>query len=265
MHQQPKRSAPDGGSAPLGEARRPTRPRREAIGRASAQAALAAAAVVASQLAPAATGAIAIVAAVSVGLVGLIGLVGLRAEAAGTRADAAVAGAGVTGSASAAPLPVDAAADRATPMSAPAEDESHARLLREVLPVWQRQLDAARVLAERTTEDTLSAFGGIADGIERAIGGGAQTPGGAGLVALRADIDRALVGFQAQDRMNQMLTTVVADIGRMSEQLSPEGVRVATGAAKWLERLDASYTMQEQRSLHQDQPVSPRATGVEYF
>ncbi len=138
-------------------------------------------------------------------------------------------------------------------------------LLREVLPVWQRQLEATRVLAERTTDDTLGTFGAIAEGLERSIAAPSATPARDEQRALRDQVDRALVTFQAQDRISQMLATITADIDRMNDLLSGDGDRARPAAAQWLERLDASYTMPEQRSLHHDQPAATRSHGVEYF
>ena len=82
---------------------------------------------------------------------------------------------------------------------------------------------------------------------------------------IQADIDDILVGLQAQDRLSQMLNSVTDDIGRMDAYLGGGEDEAAHSAVTWLERLDASYTMEEMRSsLHHTTNVDT-GTSVEFF
>jgi len=79
------------------------------------------------------------------------------------------------------------------------------------------------------------------------------------------DLERIFVGLQGQDRLSQMLEAVSSDMDRFTAWL--EGAPDPAGAtpARWLERLEASYTMEEQRSSHHDTKVIEREAGVEFF
>lgn len=82
---------------------------------------------------------------------------------------------------------------------------------------------------------------------------------------VRAEVERVLMGFQAQDRFNQMLGNICEDMERLQHWLHQEGDLSANQAAVWLERLEASYTMEAQRTQHHGQRQIEREAQVEFF
>jgi len=84
-------------------------------------------------------------------------------------------------------------------------------------------------------------------------------------VAVQEEFERVLMNFQTQDRLSQMLCCVMDDINRLNEWLQQGGDLSAAQAGEWLARLDASYTMEEQRSEHHGNTSIQRETAVEFF
>jgi methyl-accepting chemotaxis protein len=84
-------------------------------------------------------------------------------------------------------------------------------------------------------------------------------------MAVRDEVERVLVGFQSQDRLSQMLENVTTDIARLTSWLEQGGDVSEAQASEWLARLDASYTMEEQRSQHHGHAVIERETAIEFF
>ncbi|HMY98871.1 MAG TPA: hypothetical protein PLU79_04385, partial [Burkholderiaceae bacterium] len=82
---------------------------------------------------------------------------------------------------------------------------------------------------------------------------------------VRAEVERVLMGFQAQDRFNQMLGNICEDMERLQHWLHQQGDLSANQAAVWLERLEASYTMEAQRTQHHGQRQIEREAQVEFF
>lgn len=82
---------------------------------------------------------------------------------------------------------------------------------------------------------------------------------------VRAEVERVLMGFQAQDRFNQMLGSICEDMERLKQWLEQQGDLSANQAAVWLERLEASYTMEAQRTQHHGQRQIEREAQVEFF
>lgn len=82
---------------------------------------------------------------------------------------------------------------------------------------------------------------------------------------VRADVERVLMGFQAQDRFNQMLGSITEDMQRLQDWLSQRGDLSSNQAAVWLARLESAYTMEAQRSQHHGQQVIERDNQVEFF
>jgi methyl-accepting chemotaxis protein len=79
------------------------------------------------------------------------------------------------------------------------------------------------------------------------------------------EFERVLMNFQTQDRLSQMLCCVMDDMNRLTEWLQQGGDLSAAQAGEWLARLDASYTMEEQRSDHHGNTSIQRETAVEFF
>ncbi len=84
-------------------------------------------------------------------------------------------------------------------------------------------------------------------------------------VAVQDEYERVLMSFQSQDRLSQMLNCVSEDIVRLAEWLREGKDLSAAQAGEWLARLDASYTMEEQRSEHHGNTTIQRETTVEFF
>jgi methyl-accepting chemotaxis protein len=82
---------------------------------------------------------------------------------------------------------------------------------------------------------------------------------------VQADLETIFVSLQSQDRLSQMLTTVTEDMGRFNALSAGESDATAGSAREWLDRLEASYTMEELRSSHHDTVVIDRQAEVEFF
>jgi len=82
---------------------------------------------------------------------------------------------------------------------------------------------------------------------------------------VQADLEKIFMGLQSQDRQSQMLGSVTDDMGRFSNWLHGATDPAAAAPALWLERLEASYTMEDMRSSHHDTVKIDRAAGVEFF
>lgn len=83
--------------------------------------------------------------------------------------------------------------------------------------------------------------------------------------AVHQEVERVMVNFQSHDRLSQMLCCVMDDMRRMCEWVQQGGDLDATQAGEWLARLDASYTMEEQRAEHFGNTSIQRETAVEFF
>jgi methyl-accepting chemotaxis protein len=83
--------------------------------------------------------------------------------------------------------------------------------------------------------------------------------------AVQEEYERVLMNFQSQDRLSQMLGCVSEDIVRLAEWVREGKDLSAAQAGEWLARLDASYTMEEQRSEHHGNTTIQRETTVEFF
>jgi methyl-accepting chemotaxis protein len=82
--------------------------------------------------------------------------------------------------------------------------------------------------------------------------------------SVQQGISEALVHFQFQDRVSQMLWTVVHDMEKLSDWLetSPTGLE----AEKWLAELERTYTTQEQIAIHKGiEFQTPTSSDVTFF
>lgn len=82
---------------------------------------------------------------------------------------------------------------------------------------------------------------------------------------LRDEIDRVFVAFQFQDRMNQMLGGIRDDMARFTDWIAQHDQANRNDAMRWLEALEQTYTMEEQRSHHHGTVEVRRSAGVEFF
>jgi len=81
----------------------------------------------------------------------------------------------------------------------------------------------------------------------------------------QADVDNIMMSLQSQDRLNQMLQSVTGDMVRLERWLSGDPDEAARSAADWLGRLEASYTMEDLRSVHHGTARIEQQAGVEFF
>lgn len=82
---------------------------------------------------------------------------------------------------------------------------------------------------------------------------------------VQGELERILVGLQSQDRLNQMLESVTTDMKRMHAWLDGAADEAAHSPHKWLERLEANYTMEEMRTSHHGTVQIEKASEVEFF
>ena len=82
---------------------------------------------------------------------------------------------------------------------------------------------------------------------------------------LHDEIETVFMSLQGQDRLEQMLAGVCRDIERLEHWLEVERPAGHADAARWLEQLERTYTMQEQRSRHHGTVQMSHAAAVEFF
>jgi methyl-accepting chemotaxis protein len=78
-------------------------------------------------------------------------------------------------------------------------------------------------------------------------------------------LDGAYVHFQFGDRVSQMLDIVTENMVRFTRWVQANPKATQTDAAEWLTQLEASYTMEEQRSHHHGNVHVERGSCVEFF
>ncbi len=81
----------------------------------------------------------------------------------------------------------------------------------------------------------------------------------------QAEIEAILMGLQGHDRINQMLQSVIGDLGLMRETLADPAACGAASAGEWLSRLESSYTMEEMRTSHHGTKSFETQAAVEFF
>ncbi len=83
--------------------------------------------------------------------------------------------------------------------------------------------------------------------------------------ALRDQLDEAFVNFQFGDRVSQMLSIVGNDMSNFAQWVARNPHATQSDAAEWLQALDSSYTMEEQRAHHHGNVHVDRGSEVEFF
>ena len=71
--------------------------------------------------------------------------------------------------------------------------------------------------------------------------------------------------LQYQDRLDQMLGSIDQDMDRFERWLADNREATQADAARWLEELDRTYTMEAQRSHHHGTVAVARSPAVEFF
>lgn len=82
---------------------------------------------------------------------------------------------------------------------------------------------------------------------------------------VQANLDHIYAGFQNQDRTSQMLTHICADMERFKAWLAGQPDPAAQNFGLWLERLEGTYTTEEQRATHYGGVAVSGSSGVDYF
>jgi hypothetical protein len=154
-------------------------------------------------------------------------------------------------------------------------DQGMRRLVQALLPLWHRHLVASRSESDRGVSDLLMHLSTVStelDELAAAVGLANNAPSAPQselqqvVQRLLDAVDGALVSFQFQDRVNQMLGVVQDDIDRLNTWVESDPVATTDAHVQiWLERLAASYTMPEQMALHDPTHDAAGPRGVEFF
>ena len=79
------------------------------------------------------------------------------------------------------------------------------------------------------------------------------------------EMEKISVSLQSQDRLSQMLAAVTDDMQRLVLWLNGAEDTAAAHPHKWLERLEASYTMEEMKASHHNLVAVEKTSGVQFF
>ena len=82
---------------------------------------------------------------------------------------------------------------------------------------------------------------------------------------LRNQVDEIFVHFQFGDRLSQMLAIVSNDMENFARWVQANPYATQSDAAEWLANLEASYTMEEQRSQHHGNVHIDSGSEIEFF
>lgn len=83
--------------------------------------------------------------------------------------------------------------------------------------------------------------------------------------SLQQRLEDTFVNFQFGDRVSQMLSIVGNDMIDFAHWVAANPHATQTDAAQWLEALEASYTMDEQRAQHHGNVHVDRGSEIEFF
>lgn len=165
------------------------------------------------------------------------------------------------------------------PVLAQPELAAGLNLMQQVLPVWQRQVDAARAFSEHSMGTLLESFAMVSWHVEEVLGAPEPTGAAQGHAPsleqaerlalgqqVHDELEKLSVGVQSQDRLSQMLVAVTDDMQRLSAWLQGSHDPAAAHPQQWLDRLEASYTMEDMKASHHAQAAAAvKPTGVQFF
>lgn len=105
------------------------------------------------------------------------------------------------------------------------------------------------------------------NGLLGAMGGALRSSGEVKAAAetLAQQLEATFVHFQFGDRLSQMLDIVARDMQSFARWVEANPYATQSDAAEWLANLEASYTMEEQRSQHHGNVHIDRGSEVEFF
>lgn len=100
-----------------------------------------------------------------------------------------------------------------------------------------------------------------------AMGGALRSTGDVRAAAqtLGSQLEESFVHFQFGDRLSQMLDIVARDMQNFAHWVAAHPYATQSDAADWLAKLEASYTMEEQRSQHHGNVHIDRGSEIEFF
>ncbi len=113
--------------------------------------------------------------------------------------------------------------------------------------------------AEEKIRSVVSSFKLVADELAKTAHGMASANAN-----VQQGISEALVHFQFQDRVSQILQTVVVDMEKLSGRLegNPSGLEME----QWLDELERTYTTQEQIAIHKGIAMqAPSSSEITFF
>ncbi len=120
-------------------------------------------------------------------------------------------------------------------------------LLGALLPIWARHLDAARSQSEAAVAQMLAAFAELAPRLHDS----STAPGANGGASANGAMERMYMGFQYQDRINQLMALLLEDMNRLASLVSHNTeAKTLLSTDAWLARLESQYAMAEQRENH---------------
>lgn len=104
-------------------------------------------------------------------------------------------------------------------------------------------------------------------GLLGAMGGALRSTGElkAAAQTLGSQLEETFVHFQFGDRLSQMLDIVARDMHNFAHWVGANPYATQSEAADWLAKLEASYTMEEQRSQHHGNVHIDRGSEIEFF
>ena len=111
---------------------------------------------------------------------------------------------------------------------------------------------------ERTIHEVLARFAGAAQALSGATGH-LETVN----VQVRGEVAETLVHLQFQDRVDQILANVVADMGKFLARA--QGHPSAPDVEQWLAELEATYTTREQAAIHHGEQVDAVESEITFF
>ncbi len=83
--------------------------------------------------------------------------------------------------------------------------------------------------------------------------------------AVQDEMEKISMSLQSQDRLSQMLNLVTDDMQKLVMWLNGAEDAAAHHPVKWLERLEASYTMEEMKASHHNLVSVEKSSGVQFF
>jgi methyl-accepting chemotaxis protein len=140
------------------------------------------------------------------------------------------------------------------------------RLDRELTPERLRGEIAGTTPEELALELQLGARTAL-NGLLAEMGGALRSGGEVKAAAetLSQQLEETFVHFQFGDRLSQMLDIVAKDMQSFARWVAANPYATQTDAAEWLANLEASYTMEEQRSQHHGNVHIDRGSEIEFF